>query len=84
MNLGGSQGQDCVGEAHCSDQAIYFRNVIKEWPKGSGMRVDPPTTFLVLSYLAIALIVALLVAMWHPSTSEHLRATRSRVDRGAV
>ena len=51
---------------------------------GSGMRVDPPTTFLVLSYLAIALIVALLVAMWHPSTSEHLRATRSRVDRGAV
>lgn len=51
---------------------------------GSGMRVDPPVTFLVLSWLAIALVVALLVAMWHPSTSATLRATRARVDAGAA
>ena len=51
---------------------------------GSGMRVDPPVTFLVLSWLAIALVVALLAAMWHPSTSATLRATRARVDAGAV
>lgn len=51
---------------------------------GSGLRVEPPLVFLALSYLAIALVVALLVTMWHPSTSEHLRATRSRVDAGAV
>lgn len=50
---------------------------------GSGMRVDPPVTFLVLSWLAIGLVVALLVTMWHPSTSEHLRATQARVDAGA-
>lgn len=51
---------------------------------GSGMRVDPPLTFLVLSWTAIVLVVALLAAMWHPSTSAHLRATRARVDAGAV
>ena len=51
---------------------------------GSGMRVDPPVTFLVLSWLAIALVVALLAAMWHPSTSATLRETRARVDAGAV
>jgi hypothetical protein len=50
---------------------------------GSGMRVDPPVTFLVLSWLAIGLVVALLVTMWHPNTSEHLRATQARVDAGA-
>lgn len=50
---------------------------------GSGMRVDPPVTFLVLSWLAIGLVVALLVTMWHPSTSAHLRATQARVDAGA-
>jgi hypothetical protein len=50
---------------------------------GSGMRVDPPVTFLVLSWLAIGLVVALLVTMWHPSTSEHLRETQARVDAGA-
>lgn len=51
---------------------------------GSGMRVDPPLTFMALSWVAIGLIAALLVAMWHPSTSAHLRATRARVDAGAV
>ena len=51
---------------------------------GSGMRVDPPVTFLVLSWLAIALVVGLLAAMWHPSTSATLRETRARVDAGAV
>jgi hypothetical protein len=50
---------------------------------GSGMRVDPPVTFLVLSWLAIGLVVALLVTMWHPSTSEYLRETQARVDAGA-
>lgn len=51
---------------------------------GSGLRVEPPVTFLVLSYLAIALVAGLLVAMWHPTTSEYLRSTRARVDAGAV
>ena len=51
---------------------------------GSGLRVQPPPTFMVLSLVGIGLVVALLVAMWHPRTSEHLHATRARVDAGAV
>lgn len=51
---------------------------------GSGLRVEPPLTFSVLSILGIVLVLALLVAMWHPRTTEHLRATRARVDSGAV
>ena len=51
---------------------------------GSGLRVEPPLTFSVLSVIGIVLIVGLLVAMWHPRTSEHLRATRDRIDAGAA
>jgi hypothetical protein len=51
---------------------------------GSGIRVGAPTVFIVLSYVALGLVVALLVTMWHPATSEHLRGTRARVDAGAL
>jgi len=51
---------------------------------GAGIRVSPPLTFLVLSVLALALVAALLVAMWHPATSAYLRATKDRVHAGAV
>lgn len=51
---------------------------------GSGLRVQPPLTFSVLSILGIAMVLALLVAMWHPRTTEHLRAARDQVDAGAA
>lgn len=50
----------------------------------SGIRVGAPTVFMVLSYLALVVVVALLVTMWHPATSAHLRGARERVDAGAL
>ena len=37
-----------------------------------------------LLFLALVVVVALLVTMWHPATSAHLRAARERVDAGAL
>ncbi|CAB4689873.1 MAG: hypothetical protein F2667_01785 [Actinobacteria bacterium] len=40
----------------------------------SGIRVSPPLVFEVLSYVSIVVAVAVLVALWLPSTSAFLRA----------
>ena len=39
-NLGGGGQQNCRGTAMCSQQMMYFRNVVPEWPAGSGQGVD--------------------------------------------
>ena len=39
-NLGGGGQQNCRNDAMCGQQMMYFRNVVREWPAGSGKRVD--------------------------------------------
>ncbi|MBF4160606.1 hypothetical protein [Nocardioides acrostichi] len=51
---------------------------------GSGLAVHPPATFEALSYLALAVVLGILVTMWHPLTSRFLKAMRARVSSGAI
>ena len=45
----------------------------------SGIRVEPPQVFVVLSYLSLVVEVAILVTMFHPDTDRYLSATHDRI-----
>ncbi|MEQ4523957.1 hypothetical protein [Nocardioides kribbensis] len=38
-----------------------------------GIRIDPPAVFVAISYLALALDIGLLVALWHRDTNTYMR-----------
>ena len=45
----------------------------------SGIRVEPPQVFVVLSYLSLVVEVAILITMFHPDTDRYLSATHDRI-----
>ena len=44
------------------------------------IRTDPPTLFVVLSIASLALDAAILLFLWHPSTSRYVREEATTVD----